>query len=80
MFCKQSQAAEISYFVESIENKKKISAKIVGQGNENNGTDTISANALASSPRPGISPGVSVPVSEDKRINFQNCIINIYNK
>jgi hypothetical protein len=40
MFCKQSQAAEISYFVESIEN----------QGNENNGTHTISANAPASSP------------------------------
>jgi hypothetical protein len=39
MFCKQSQAAEI-YFVESIENKKKMSAQIVGQGNENNGTDT----------------------------------------
>jgi hypothetical protein len=65
--------------VESIENKKKISAKIVGQGNENNGTDTVSVNAPASCPRPGISPGLS-PVSEDKRINFQNCIINIYNK
>jgi hypothetical protein len=64
MFCKQSQAAEISYFVESIEN----------QGNENNGTHTISANAPASSPP----PGPSVSVSEDKRINFQNCIINIY--
>jgi hypothetical protein len=59
MFCKQTQAAEISYFVESIENKKKISAKIVGQSNANNGTDTISANAPVSSPRPGISPTIS---------------------
>jgi hypothetical protein len=55
--------------VESIENKKKMSEKIVGQGNENHGTDTISANAPASSPRPGISPGLSVPVSEDKRLS-----------
>jgi hypothetical protein len=78
MFCKQSQVAEISYFVEWIENKKTFSAKIVGQGNENNRTDTVSAPA--SSPRPEISSGLSVPISEDKRINFQNCIINIYNK
>jgi hypothetical protein len=80
MFCKQSEVAEISYFVEWIENKKTFSAKIVGQGNENNRTDTVSANAPASSPRPGISSGLSVPVSEDERINFQNCIIHIYNK
>jgi hypothetical protein len=60
-----------SYFVESIENKKKISAKIVGQGNENNGTDTVSANAPASSPRPGISPGLSVRFQKIKELIFR---------
>jgi hypothetical protein len=57
--------------VESIENKKKNLQKLLRQGNENNGTDTISANDPASFPRPGILPGLSVPVSEDKSIVFR---------
>jgi hypothetical protein len=45
----------------------------------NNGTnDTTGANVPAFPPRN--SPRLSVPVSEDKIICSQNCIINIYNK